>query len=73
MSFNSLVPLREYCRSHPWPRLSQWHHWIYSENTIAKKCVKRIGGRYMVDVLAFQEFVEKAGLNNCKGGGQNDV
>lgn len=63
MNVETLVPLREYCRNHHWPRLSQWHHWIYSENKIAKKCIKRIGGRYMVDTNAFEKFVSESSLN----------
>ena len=58
----NLVPLREYCRRHEWPRLAQWHHWIYAKSPIAKKCVKRIGGRYLIDLEAFQQYVENAAL-----------
>lgn len=57
-----LIPLREYCRQHEWPRLPQWHHWIYSKHAVALKCIKRIGGRYMVDMGAFEEYVKKATL-----------
>jgi hypothetical protein len=62
MSLESLVPLREFCRSNKWPRLSQWHHWIYSNHPIARACVKRIGARYLVDVDKFKEYIEKASL-----------
>ncbi len=58
----TIVPLREYCRSHKWPRLPQWHHWIYAKAPIAKACVKKIGGRYLVDLKAFQKYVEGATL-----------
>lgn len=57
------MPIREYCRANQWPRLSQWHHWIYSGNPIAKSCVKKIGGRYMLDLEAFAHYIEKASLN----------
>lgn len=63
----TFVPLREYCRSHKWPRLPQWHHWIYVEAPIAKACVKKIGGRYLIDLSAFQKYVESASLKE-KGG-----
>jgi hypothetical protein len=59
----SLVSLRDYCRNNRWPRLSQWHHWIYSENQIAKVCVKKIGGRYMLDTDALAQYIEKASLH----------
>ncbi|MCB1181745.1 MAG: hypothetical protein KDK55_06990 [Chlamydiia bacterium] len=58
----NLVPLREYCRRNEWPRLPQWHHWIYSKAPIAKKCVKKIGGRYLIDLEAFQKCIENATL-----------
>lgn len=57
-----LVPLREYCRHHSWPRITQWHHWIYSKAPIAQQCVKRIGGRYLVDLEAFRLYVKQATL-----------
>jgi hypothetical protein len=57
-----LLPLRAYCRRYEWPRLPQWHHWIYSKAPVAKLCVKKIGGRYLIDVEAFQAYVEEAGL-----------
>ena len=58
----TIVPLRDYCRSHKWPRLPQWHHWIYAEAPIAKACVKKIGGRYLVDTSAFQKYIQNATL-----------
>ena len=48
-TLETIVPLRDYCRSHKWPRLPQWHHWIYVEAPVAKACVKKIGGRYLID------------------------
>ena len=57
-----LIPLREYCRTHKWPRLPQWHHWIYRKAPIAQACIKKIGGRYLVDLHAFQEYLQKATL-----------
>lgn len=58
----SLVLLREYCRNNKWPRLPQWNHWIYNKHDIALKCVKKIGGRYLIDVAAFQSYVDSASL-----------
>ena len=58
----SFVPLREYCRQNEWPRLTQWHHWIYSRSPVAEQCIKKIGGRYLVDVNAFQNYVTNATL-----------
>lgn len=57
-----LVPLREFCRHNKWPRLPQWNHWITTRNTVAKKCVKKIGGRYLVDVQEFQKLLKNASL-----------
>lgn len=61
-SVKNLVPLREYCRQKEWPRLSQWHHWIYSRHQIAQKCVKMIGGRYMLNLEAFENYIKAAHL-----------
>lgn len=58
----SLIPLREYCRKNPWPRLTQWNHWIYTRAPIAEKCVKKIGGRYLIDINAFQSYLSCATL-----------
>ena len=58
----TVIPLREYCRKYQWPRLPQWHHWIYAKNPIAKTCVKKVGGRYLVDLNAFHKYVEAASL-----------
>ena len=69
MSMNNvknLMPIREYCRNNQWPRLSQWHHWIYSENPIARACVKKIGGRYMLDLEALARYIENASLNEIQ-------
>lgn len=59
----NFVPLREFCRQNKWPRLSQWHHWIYSRAPVAEQCIKRIGGRYLVDVKAFHEYISSATLS----------
>ena len=58
----NLVPLREFCRENRWPRLPQWHHWIYNNAAIAKSCVKKIGGRYMIDVKALECYIMSATL-----------
>lgn len=60
-----LMPLREYCRQHNWPRLPQWHHWIYRKHAVAVKCVKKIGGRYMVDLAAFENYISHATLGEA--------
>lgn len=64
--FKNFISLRDYCRQNPWPRLAQWHHWIYSRNSIALKCVKRIGGRYMLDLHALQTYISCATLEEKK-------
>lgn len=58
----TIVPLRDYCRAHGWPRLPQWQHWIYAKAPVAKACVKKVGGRYLIDLAAFQKYVEGASL-----------
>lgn len=55
-----LIELREYCRTHKWPRLAQWQHWIYSRNPIALACVKKVGGRYIINLEAFNDHVQSA-------------
>ena len=57
------IPLREYCRQNEWPRLAQWHHWIYSRSQVAEKCIRKIEGRYLIDVHAFQDYVANATLS----------
>ena len=59
----SLISLRTYCRENPWPRLPQWQHWITTRKPIAIQCIKKIGGRYMVDLKAFQEYVKNASID----------
>lgn len=58
--FENLVPLREFCRQNSWPRLAQWHHWIYTKAHIAEACVKKIGGRYLIDVQALEDYIMNA-------------
>lgn len=58
----SLEPLREFCRKTTWPRLTQFNHWINSRHHIAQKCIKKIGGRYVIDTKAFGEIVRNATL-----------
>lgn len=59
----NLIPLREYCRNHNWPRLPQWQHWIYTRNAIAMSCIKKIGSRYLIDLEAFQSYVKNATID----------
>lgn len=61
-TIGNLVELRPYCRRNPWPRLSQWHHWIYSKHPIAEACVKKIGGRYLIDLSALMAYIKQASL-----------
>lgn len=61
-SVKNLVPLRSFCRTAPWPRLTQWHHWIYSKHPIAQLCIKKIGGRYLIDIDAFDSYIKNASL-----------
>lgn len=58
----NLVSLRSYCRQNEWPRLPQWQHWIYSKKPVAQACVKKVGGRYLIDLEAFQTYVQNATL-----------
>lgn len=60
----NLIPLRDYCRQNSWPRLAQWNHWIYSRNPIAIKCIRKIGGRYMLDLHALKAYVDQATLQH---------
>jgi len=60
----NIIPLRDYCRQNPWPRLGQWNHWIYTRNPIALKCINKIGGRYMLDLHALKAFVDQATLSH---------
>ena len=62
----SLMPLRQFCRQNPWPRLSQWHHWIYSRAPIAENCVKKVGGRYLIDQNALQQYLMHATLEELQ-------
>lgn len=62
----NLIPLRDYCRQNDWPRLPQWQHWISSKNLVAQQCVKKIGGRYLIDLSAFEAYVANASLEECQ-------
>lgn len=59
----NLITLRQYCEENDWPRLPQWQHWIYTKKPIAVRCIKKIGGRYLVDIKAWQEYVANATLD----------
>lgn len=63
LSHKQLISLRDYCRQHEWPRLPQWQHWITARKPIAQKCIKKIGGRYHVDLEAFESYISKANLD----------
>ncbi len=62
---NNLISLRCYCRQNKWPRLPQWQHWITARKPVAKACVKKVGGRYVIDLDAFQEYLNNASLEEC--------
>ncbi len=61
-TLQNIISLRDYCRHHSWPRLAQWNHWIYTCNPIAMKCIKKIGGRYMLDIQALKTYIDQATL-----------
>lgn len=58
----TILPLREYCRQRDWPRLPQFNYWINSRHPIALACIRRLGGRYFVDTVALEKFVNDATL-----------
>lgn len=62
-ALNNLQPLRDFCRKNPWPKLSQFNHWIYSRNPIALKCIKRMRGRFVIDTAAFNKILRNATLD----------
>ncbi len=59
----TLISLRDYCRNNDWPRLPQWHHWIYERKPIALQCIKKIAGRYMLDLVAFENYIKNATID----------
>lgn len=59
----NLVELREYCRQNKWPRLPQWQHWIYARKPIAIECIKKVGGRYLIDLDALQNHIANASID----------
>lgn len=62
-SLKNLISLRDYCKNNKWPRLPQWQHWINSKNPIAIACVKKVGGRYMIDLAALENYVKNCTLD----------
>ena len=69
----NLIPLREFCRQNTWPRLPQWHHWIYNHASIAESCVKKIGGRYMIDVKALEHYIMSATLEELHSNNEHST
>ncbi len=63
---NDLWPIRDFCRKRAWPRLTQCNHWIYTKHPIARRCIVKIGGRYLINVKAFEEYVRSATLEEEK-------
>lgn len=59
---DSLISLPDYCREYDWPRKPQWLHWIYHKRAIALQCVKTIGTRYFIDLVAFGKYIDEAKL-----------
>ena len=66
LTIENLIPLRKYCRQNEWPRLAQWHHWIYCKRPVAVQCVKKIGGRYLIDLSAFESYIKSATIDEAK-------
>lgn len=60
----NLISLRDYCRQNDWPRLPQWQHWIITRKPIAQACIKKISGRYMIDLKALHDHIQKASLDS---------
>jgi hypothetical protein len=51
------MPIRDFCRASAWPKLTQINHWIYSNHEIARKCIKKVGARYIIDTQKFEQYV----------------
>lgn len=60
----NLVELREYCRKNKWPRLPQWQYWIYARKPIALECVKKVAGKYLIDLEALQNHIKNASIED---------
>ena len=58
----NLIPLRDYCRENEWPRIAQWNHWIFAKKPIAIKCIKKVGGRYLLDIEALKNYIKNSSL-----------
>lgn len=59
----NFIELREYCRQKKWPRLAQWQHWITARKPIAIECVKKVAGRYVIDLEAFQRHITNSSID----------
>lgn len=67
---NDYIPLRDFCREVSWPRITQFNHWITSKHPLAKKCIKKVGGRYIINKKLFTEIVSRS---NLEGEDMNDI
>lgn len=62
MKPNRYIPLRKHCKEVSWPTLGQWNWWIYTKNDVASQCIKKLGGRYIIDLDAFEKYLAETGL-----------
>lgn len=63
---NNLVPIRKFCENRPWPTVQMVNHWIHSKKLIARKCVKKIQGRYFIDTKELENFLRNATLEETE-------
>jgi len=53
------MTLKQWSERFCWPTRNQWKSWAYTGEEIAKRCLKKVGRCYVVDVRAFETYMDK--------------
>lgn len=62
------IPVTKWSDFHPWPSVQGLRWIIFNEHTNGfAKCVKRVGGRVLIDEAKFFEWVEEQQENGSPG------
>ena len=60
-----LIPLTKWNEFHPWPPIGGLRHLVFHERTNGfDAVVRRIGGRVLIDEIAFFTWVDQQGQDN---------
>lgn len=53
----SFVLVNDFCQNREWPTRNNIMHWVNSSNEIARKFIRKINGRYVIDKVGFDKYI----------------